>query len=416
MIEKEKFLSAEMVSAEIDKLNTRKNAIADEITEKRGVFESTDVEQRDAVLEDVSALTKEADEITADVAELEELRQKFDEQEQRMSLFKNVETVKVEERKKMEIKDMFDTPEYRSAWVDYVRTGKEIPAELRAGVSTATENVPIPTLMQGYVETAWEKYGKFSRLVSRMSVKGLFAIPLELEADDAVWHTENAAAPAEESITLGQVLLQPMMIKKWISMTDELMAMAADEFMRYISDELVYRVIKQLDDSIIARTEASGKGVIGIVGNENTIKVSKNLDFNAINEAIAKLVTFDNLTIAMHPETFYKNIMGLTDTVQRPIYQIATDNTGKPAYYINGQRVEFTTVLPAYDDAAAGEAWAVVGDFRGYRLNFPEGDTVRTLFDPYTLATEDKARMIGRLFVAGNVCRLKHFAELDKPE
>lgn len=413
-MERDKILSAEMAQSEIDKLNTRKNAIADEITEKRGVFDSADVETRDAILADVTALEEEVTQIEADVAELEELRSKFDEQEQRMSLVKNVQTVKVEERQKMEEKkiDQFDTPEYRKAWADSVRTNND--SELRA-MTTSMENVPIPTLMQGYVETAWEKFGKFSRIVNKSYVKGYMAIPIETAADPAVWHDENGNAPAEETITLGQVLLRPKMIKKWISITDELAAMSPEEFMRYLADELVYRVVLLLDHAIInGSADANGNGVVGIVGNSMTESINSALTFNAINSAIAELNTFDNLVVAMNQKTFFDNFMGLTDTVDRPIYQIATDNTGKPQYFVNGIRVEFTTALPAYDDASQGDAWAVVGNFSGYRLNLPEGESVKMLYDPYTLAREDKAIMVGRLYVAGNVVRLKHFCELDK--
>lgn len=415
-MEKDKILSTEMAQSEIDKLNTRKNAIADEITEKRGVFDSSDVETRDAILEEVSALEAEATQIEADVAELEELRTKFADQEQRMSLIRNVEPTKVEERVKVEERkiDQFDTPEYRKAWVDAIRTGND--AELRA-MATTTSNVPIPTIMQGYVETAWEKFGKFSRIVNKSYVKGYMAIPVETAADPAVWHDEGGDAPDEETITLGQILLRPKMIKKWISVTDELMAMSPEEFMRYIADELVYRVVLLLDHAIISGSvDASGNGVAGIVGNANTETVPASLGFNAINEAIAELNTFDNLVVAMNQKTFFSNVMGLKDLQDRPIFQIATDNAGRPQYYINGIRVEFTSALPAYEDATEGDAWAVVGNFSGYRLNLPEGETVKMLFDPYTLATEDKARMIGRLYVAGNVVRLKHFAELTIPE
>lgn len=413
-MERDKILSAEMAQSEIDKLNTRKNAIADEITEKRGVFDSADVETRDAILADVTALEEEVTQIEADVAELEELRSKFEEQEQRMSLVKNVEKTKVEERVKMEEKkiDQFDTPEYRKAWADSIRTNND--SELRA-MTTSLENVPIPTLMQGYVETAWEKFGKFSRIVNKSYVKGYMAIPIETAADPAVWHDENGNAPAEETITLGQVLLRPKMIKKWISITDELAAMSPEEFMRYLADELVYRVVLLLDHAIInGSADASGNGVVGIVGNDMTERVTSALTFNAINSAIAELNTFDNLVVAMNQQTFFSGFMGMTDTVGRPIYQIATDNTGKPQYFVNGIRVEFTTALPAYDDASQGDAWAVVGNFSGYRLNLPEGESVKMLYDPYTLAREDKAIMVGRLYVAGNVVRLKHFCEIHK--
>ena len=410
----EKILSSEMASEEIRNLTEKRNAIATEIEEKRNEFENSEVETRDAILNDVEEKTTEVEEIDKEIEELEETRKKFKEQEERMSFMNKVSQKEVEERVAEVTKatNIYDTEEYRNAWVNYVKTGDD--KEVRA-LTTGTENVPVPTIMQGYVETAWEKYGKFSQLVAKSYVKGYMSIPLELDADPAVWHEEGTAMPQEEEITLGQVLLSPKMIKKWISLTDELMAMAADEFMRYVADEVVYRVIKLLDDSIInGQLSADGKGVAGIANNANTLSVTSALTFNAINSVIAQLVTFDNLTIAMNPQTFFNNYMGLTDLQQRPIYQVATDNTGKPQYMINGIRVEFTTALPAYDSASAGDVWAIVGDFRGYRLNLPEGDGVVTVLDQLTLAREDKAYMLGRILAAGNVTRLKHFGQLKK--
>lgn len=410
---KNEILSSAMAEEEIRKLNERKNDIASSIEERKASFEQSDVETRDAILNDVDALTKEAEEIDSQVAELEEVRAKFEEQEKRMSLVKTVAPTEVEARKEEIKTDIYDTPEYRQAWVNAIRTGDD--REVRA-MATSNDNVPVPTIWQNYVETAWYNYGKFSRIVNKTSIQGYLNIPIESAADPAVVHDENSAMPAEENITLGLIELKPAMIKKWISMTDELMAMTADDFMRYLADELVYRVVLKLDEGIIkGALDSSGKGVVGIVGNPNTLVAANGaLSFNTINAGIADLVTFDNLTVAMNPKTFFDNYMGLTDLQQRPIYQIATDNAGKPMYYVNGIRVEFTQALPAYDAATAGQAWAVAGDFRGYRLNLPEGDMVKTLYDPYTLAREDKAIMVGRLYAAGNVARLKHFVQFNK--
>lgn len=330
-----------------------------------------------------------------------------------MSLTKTVATEKVEERAKDKAVDKYDTPEYRQAWVDAIRTGDE--TQVRA-MATGNANVPVPTIWQSYVETAWYNYGKFSRLVNKTYVQGYLNIPIESAADDAVIHEEGSAAPAEENITLGLAELKPAMIKKWISMTDELMAMTADDFMRYLADELVYRVVLKLDNGIInSALDSNGKGIVGIVNNPNTLVAANGtLSFNVINAGIADLVTFENLTVAMNPKTFFDNFMGLVDLQQRPIFQIATDNEGRPRYYVNGLRVEFTQALPAYDTATAGQAWAIAGDFRGYRLNLPEGEMVRTIYDPFTLAREDKSIMVGRLYAAGNVARLKHFVQFNK--
>ena len=420
---KNEILSSAMADEQINKLVARKNDIATSIEEKRSEFEESDVEKRDELLNDVESLQNEAASIDEEVSELKELKEKFEEQEKRMSMVKTLETEVVEERAKSVKNDIYDSVEYKEAWVDAIRTGDMTGInrilhrdDEYVPMSTLKDNVPVPTIWQSYVETAWYNYGKFSRLVNKSYIAGYLSIPVELSADDAVVHTELADAPAEEQIELGLIELKPAMIKKCISMTDELMAMTADDFMRYLADELVYRVVLKLDNGIInGALDSNGKGVVGIVGNTNTIDYPASLSFNVVNEAIADLVTFDGLTLAINPKTFFKNFMGLTDLQGRPIYQIAHDNTGKPQYYVNGIRCEFTQALPAYDDADPEDVWAVVGDFRGYRLNLPEGEMVRTLFDPYTLATEDKARMIGRLFAAGNVARLKHFAQISIP-
>ena len=419
---KNEILSSAMADAEITKLIERKNVIAESITEKRSAFEESDVETRDAILNDVEELEKEATQIDSDVEELRNIKAKFEEQESRMDLIKNVTAEVVEARNEATKKNILDTPEYRQAYVDMIRKNDMSGVEkiLRDdpvyGLATTNDNVPVPTIWQSYVETAWYNYGKFSRLVSKSYVQGYLSIPLEASATGAVVHTEGADAPTEEEIVLGLIEIKPAMLKKWISLTDEIMAMTADEFLRYVADELVYRVVLKLDEGIInGALDTNGKGIVGIVGNTNTLTATKAIGFNTINEAIADLVTFDNLTVAINPKTFFGNFMGLTDLQGRPIYNVAHDNTGKPQYFINGLRVEFTQALPAYDEASANAVWAVVGDFRGYRLNLPEGDMVRTLVDPYTLATNDKVRMIGRLYAGGNVAKLKHFVQIKMP-
>lgn len=408
----------------------RKNEIVDEVNAKKEEFENADTEKRDELLNEVESLTSEANKIDEEVEaldkeakELEEQRSAFKAQEERMSLANNLTKTKIEERKTQmdEVKNKtLESKEYEQLYADMIR-GKVDEKEVRSylekrELTTTTTNVPVPVIMQGFVETAWYEYGKFSRLVSETFEPSILKIPVETSATGAVWHDEGGDAPAEETITLGQIILQPKMIKKWISLTDELMAMSAEDFLRYVSDELVYRVILALDEAIINRTDAQGLGVIGIVNNANTTQVTAELGFNVINQAIANLVTFDDLTVAMNPATFFNNFMGLTDLQGLPIFRVVQDNANKPQYYLSGHRVEFTQALLPYDQVQAGGAYAVVGNFRrGYRLNYPQGRNVITLVDPYTLATEDLVRMIGRLYVAGNVVKPLHFAQLNKP-
>lgn len=415
----EKILNSAMADEELTKAVARKNEIVDLVEERKAEFEQADVEKRDELLNDVETLTKEGEELDAQIAELEEKRNAFKAQEERLSMAKSLSKTSIESRKD-QTNELGE--EYTKLYADYIR-GKVDAREMRSylesrAVQTGTAGAnafPVPEVLQQYVETAWATYGKFSRLVAETFEPAILRIPIEVSADGAVWHAEGGDAVAEENITFGQALLAPKMIKKWVSLTDELMALSAEEFLRYIADELVYRVYLALDEAIINRTDAQGEGVIGIVGNSLATTVQTALTFNAINEAIANLVTFDDLTIAMNPATFFNNFMGLTDLQGLPIFRVAQDNAGRPAYYLNGYRVEFTQALKAYDNASAGEAWAVVGNFgRGYRLNYPQGRDVITIVDPYTEMTSDVVRMLGRLYVAGNVVRPKHFAVLTK--
>lgn len=210
---KNEVLSSAMAEDQIAKLEARKEEIAESVEQRKAEFEESDVEKRDSILDEVEEMTNEAKDIDSEIAEMEEVRDQFKEQEKRMSIMENVKTEVVESRSVAV--DKYDTPEYREAWVNYIKTGDD--KELRtAGLSTATTNVPVPTIFQGYVETAWYNYGKFSRLVNKSYTAGYLSIPFESAADGASVHTELADAPAEEEITLGLIELKPAMIKKWI--------------------------------------------------------------------------------------------------------------------------------------------------------------------------------------------------------
>lgn len=215
----EKMLNSAMVEEELTKKVARKNEIADLVEERKASFETADVESRDAFLNEIEDLTKEADELDVEIKELEEERNKYAEQEERMSMTKNVSKTAVEERKE-QIENTVDSKEYNQLYADFIR-GKVQEAEIRSyaekrALATSTTGVPIPQIMQGFVETAWYEYGKFSRLVSETFEPAILRIPVETAADGANWHKEGTSAPNEESITLGQIILQPKMIKKWI--------------------------------------------------------------------------------------------------------------------------------------------------------------------------------------------------------
>lgn len=409
----DKILSSAMAQEKINELVARKSEIANSIDEKRASFEAeSDVEKRDGLIAEVETLTGEMRAIEGQVSELEETRKKFEEQEKRMSMENLLNTQNTEARKA----DVYATEEYRNAWINYVITGKD--NEVRALTTDAgSAGVVIPTELQKAIETAWEENPVLSMLTPH-AIKGYFKVPVEMEADEAVWHTEGTSAPEEEEITFGEILLSPKMLKKWISWTDELASLAPAEFMAYIKNEVIYRVLKKLADSVlVGQADGNGNGVEGIVGNDLTIALEdKPASFNVINEALAELLASaqDGAVIFMHPRTFFNEFMGLTDTTGRPIYNVGMDNTGKPVKMLNGLRVILVDCMRPYEQASTGYPYAIVGNLKGYFLNTPNGKEVKTTLDVLSLSREDKQYLVGKIFAGGNVTKLKHFVTLAK--
>ena len=130
---------------------------------------------------------------------------------------------------------------YLDAWVRGVKKGDD--AECRALLSTNVTGgtVPVPTYVEGRIRTAWERLGLMAR-VTRTYVRGNLQIGFEISSTAAAVHTEGAAAPAEEALVLGSVVLTPVSIKKWIRVSDEAMDLGGEEFADYNVDELTDRL------------------------------------------------------------------------------------------------------------------------------------------------------------------------------
>ena len=416
----EKMLSSMMANDELSKAIEKRNAISESIVEKKKLFDESDVEIREQILSDVEKLEQEAKEVDKNIEVLEETRNTLEQQEERMSLMGNVSTEAIEARKTVveaKSNNIADTKEYKSALEQMYKTGND--RQLRdafAGFLTSQENLPIPTVMQREIEVAWEEYGNLVNLCDVVGIRGILAVTLELTADGAVWHDEGSDAPDPEEITFGQLLLNPKFIKKLVVLSDEVVLLCGDDFLRYIAREMVYRILLELNKAIVNRTDVNGKGVIGIVGNTYAETVEDELDFNTPNVAMAELRTWDNIKVVMNSKTFFSNVLGLTDSTGHPIYQIMTDLNGRPRYFYAGLPVVFSPALPSYDEAEAEAAYMIVGNFRGYKLNLPYGRQPALIYDTITRAGEDMEVIVGKLPAAGNITKQGFLCTVTKPE
>ena len=368
--------------------------------ELREELETTeDVEKVEEINNEVDALNEEVQEIEKH----EEENKEAEELEEKKFMAKEI--VK-EERKTMENKELRNSKEYIDAYAEYIKTNdsKELRALLTTGASGTVE---VPDMVYDIVKTAWEREDLMAR-VRTLSIKGNLKVQFEVSGDPAVVHTEGTSAVSEESLVLGVVELIPQSIKKWISLSDEVLDMRGEAFLNYVYDELTYRIAKKAADILVGKIAALPQslsaGGDGRYTSVSANKISAAPAIGVIAQAIANLSDETrDITVVMNKLTY-------------GAFKTAQYGANYAADIFEGATVVFNNTLPAYSAADANAVYCIVGDFNhGALANYPEGEGISIKYDDTTLMTEDLVRILGRKYVGVEAVADKSFCLIGKP-
>ena len=290
--------------------------------------------------------------------------------------------------------------EYCEAWKTYVMTGND--AECRALLTTQVSGtVPVPVILEGGVQTAWENDPIMSR-VRRTFVRGNLKVAFELSADGAYEHVEGTTAPTEESLTLGVVELVPKNIKKWITISDEVVAMGGEEFVRYITDEITYQIVKK----------AAALGIADITG-ANTTNGSTAIGVPQVTEAPG-LTTIAEA--AAHLSDQASNVVVVMNRLTEVEFTKAFAAGNFAVDPFAGLPRIYTSALKAYNAASASDVYAIVGDLSALQFNYPEGDGIVLKYDDTSLAEKDLVKIVGRQYAAHKITRPGRLVNIVKPQ
>ena len=385
---------------------TRKEEIEARKLEIREEVETTeDIEKVEELNKEVETLNEEERKIDEHI----ENEKAAKEMEEKSFAVKEV----VKEEKEMENnKEFRNSKEYINAFAEYIKTNDD--KEIRALITTggyATGNsatVEVPDMVYDIVKTAWERE-ELIQYVKTVSVKGNLKVQFEVSADAAVVHTEGNGAVSEESLVLGVVELPAKSIKKWISISDEVLDMRGEEFLRYIYDEITYRIAKKCADELVGiikqlPSSLSANGETGVYDKVSANKITKAPGLGLIAEAIANLSDeATNPIIVMNKLTY----AAFKDAQYSANYAVDP---------FEGLKVVFNNSLPAYSAASANGVYAIVGDFNnGALLNFPNGEGTEMKYDDKTVMEYDLVRILGRRYVGMNAVADKAFTLIAKP-
>lgn len=352
---------------------------------------------------DLDALSTEIEQLKTRKAELIAERKAILEE---VSQIPDDETTIIERGEKpMEktLVEVLKSAEYEEAYARYIKT--EDATEVRSLLSEMVDSgtVPVPTYLNERIMTAWDNSDLFGR-VNKSYIKGIIRQGFERSATGAAKHVEGDMdhLPSEEELVLGVVEISPVSLKKWISISDEIMDMTGRPFLDYIYDEIEYRIVK--------------------LAEEEAIKIIKSLS----TSASASAVSVKNYSGEPAANLCIMAEALLTDEARNPVF-IANKQTiaqfkslmTADGYLINNPFNNMPVIaqnsLPSYETASAGAVYAIIGDLSAFRANFPNGTEVKFKFDDLSLAEKDLIKIVGRMYVGMNVVACDRFVLVKKP-
>jgi HK97 family phage major capsid protein len=238
-------------------------------------------------------------------------------------------------------------------------------------------------------------------LVRRTFVPGVLRVGFEKSATEATNHTESTTAVTEETLTLGVVSISPVSIKKWISVSDEVLDLTSEEFLFYIYDEITYQIAKKAQANLIAAITALTASATSTAVSVPSVTGTPSL--GVIAEAIGSLGDdAANPVVVMNKATW----------AQFKAAQYQGNYNIDP---FEGLSVYYDNTLPAYTSTGGttGSAWAIVGDFGiGAVANFPAGEDVTLKYDDLSLAEKDLVTIVGREYVGIGIVHCDAFAKI----
>ena len=209
-----------------------------------------------AMLEDTTQVNLNLDEIET---ELRALEAEETELERRTAILNTVPTattvpVPVAEQRAQGA-EVFDSVEYRNAFMQYVMNNTPIPAELRQNENTLTTDIGavIPPTVLNKIVQKMESVGMVLPLVTNTNFKSGLAIPTSNVMPVATWVAEGTGSDRQKATT-GNIQFGHFKLQCRVSISLETSVMALSAFENMISNNVSKAMVKAIENAIINGT------------------------------------------------------------------------------------------------------------------------------------------------------------------
>lgn len=284
-------------------------------------------------------------------------------------------------------KDVFDTDEYKNAFMNLVCRGEALPikykdaiaGKLQNAVTTVTETTAvIPTTVMKEFIRELKAHGELYARVRKTNVQGGVEIPILSLCPTASWVADGTASTDRKVTANTKVSFSYYGLECKIAQS--LIANVVDftEFTEMFVPLAVEAIIAALDKGIIAGT-GSGQ-MLGITkdsrvpaGNVIEMTAEDVASWKAWKEKVfAKMKkAYRNGVFVFAQGTFDAQIDGMVDTTGQPIARVNYGITEGETYRFGGKEVVTTEedVLESFAAASNGEVFGVFVNLNDYIIN-----------------------------------------------
>uniref|UniRef100_UPI0006D19C5B phage major capsid protein n=1 Tax=Clostridium sp. NkU-1 TaxID=1095009 RepID=UPI0006D19C5B len=298
--------------------------------------------------------------------------------------------------------DIYDSVEYRRAFMNYVVSGKAIPDKFRnASTTTKTTDVGAvisPIVINRIVEKM-ESIGMILPLVTKTTFAAGATVPTSTVKPVATWVAEGGTSDKQKKTT-GQIDIKGYKLRCAISMTLETSVMSLQVFETTFVNNVSEAMVKAQEIAFISGTgTGQPKGVL-----TETVETSQNIEVAAANdptyqtlvdaEAALPLAYENGAVWNMTKKTFMKFI-GMVDSNKQPIARVNYGINGQPERSLLGRRVVLNDYMTSLGTTITSDTVvAFLFDWSDYMFNTNYNMTIKSYEDNDTEDQVTKAVMI----------------------
>ena len=321
--------------------------------------------------------------------------------------------------------DVYDSVEYRTAFMEHVCRNVPIPAEFRADGTTTTGDTGavIPTTILKEIIQKLESYGNVYALVRKLNIQGGVAIPISDLKPVANWIGEENSSNDQKLSAKESVVFSYYGIECKIAQTLLANVATLDAFQQLFVPLATEAIVKGIEIAIF-----NGNGEGKPLGVLNDTRVPAENVINMTSEELKSWAgwhkkvkskmkkAYRKGTFFMNQATFDGYIDGMVDDNGQPVGRTNYGINGEETYRFMGKDVEPVEdeCVPSYDDAAEGDVVGVFMKPTDYALNSNMQLVVVKWTDHDTNKIKNKAIMIvdGKLVDPNGVLIIKKGAAI----